>query len=176
MVGTDSVRPAGFRRWRYRVLQFAKAFSRGLSTAEQAEAANVLSPALYAAFRHMKPGAQRHAFDVYSRLRQQGWDDADLLSAGLLHDVAKGRLHVIHRVAWVLLGAASVSLRSWLARATPLGAVLGLRVNYVHAEASAQQVQAAGGSHELVKLIREHYRVAPGDPRLCALQQADDDN
>jgi len=163
-------------RWAYRVRQFAKAWSPGLSPAEAAEAAHALAPPLLSAFCAMRPGAQRHAFDVYRSLQARGWDHADLLAAGLLHDVAKGRLHVLQRVAWVLLGAASAPLRTRLALHTPLGGWLGLRVNYLHAEQSAQQVQAAGGSSELVRLIREHYRKAPDDPLLCALQQADDDN
>lgn len=163
-------------RWAYRARQFAKAWSPGLSPAEAVEAAALLTPALYPLFQGMKPGAQRHAFDVYRTLRARGWDHPDLLAAGLLHDVAKGRLHVAQRVAWVLLGAVSIPMRTRLALDTPLGGWLGLRVNYLHAEQSARQVQTAGGSAELVRLIGEHYRNAPNDPLLCALQQADDDN
>ncbi len=120
-------------RWGYRVRQFSKVWRGGITSAERAEVAAVLPPPLVALYGAMRPEAQRHAFDVYATLRAQQWRDPDLLTAALLHDVAKGRLHLVHRAAWVLLGALSERLRRWLALYTPAGVSLGLRVNLQHA-------------------------------------------
>lgn len=163
-------------RWAYRVRQFNKVWAGGLTPAERAETAAVLPPPLLPAFEAMRPEAQRHAFDVYATLRSEGWTHPDLLAAALLHDVAKGRLHPLHRAAWVLLGAVSARLRSRLALGTPLGAWLGLRDNQLHPGAGAALVAVAGGSPLLVRLVRDHYHSDPNDPLLCALQRADDGN
>ncbi len=163
-------------RWAYRVRQFNKAWAGGISADERTEATGVLTPALRPLYLGMRPEAQRHAFDVYATLRREGWDDPDLLAAALLHDVGKGRLHLLHRVAWVLAGALSTGVRRWLALRTPLGVWFGLRVNHLHAGAGADLLAAAGGSPELVRLVAGHYARAPGDAKLCALQRADDDN
>lgn len=163
-------------RWAYRVRQFNKIWEGGLSAAERVEVRQVLGPELHQLFRQMAVVAQRHAYDVYATLRQQGWADNDLLAAALLHDVGKGRLNVVQRSMWVLLGALSLGLRERLAQARPWGGWLGLQANLQHAAAGADLVAAHGGSPDAVRLIREHYRHAPEDSRLVALQQADDDN
>ena len=165
-----------FDRWAYRVRQFNKVWAGGITGAERAEVRQVLGPPLAALYEGMRPEAQRHAFDVYATLRHAGWRDADLLTAGLLHDVGKGRIHVLHRVAWVALGAVSVRLRTRLALHTPVGVWLGLRQNHLHAASGAALVAAAGGTPRSVQLVRDHYVHAPHDALLCALQAADDDN
>ena len=163
-------------RWAYRVRQFNKVWAGGISLAERAEAATVLASPLLPLYLGMRPEAQRHAFDVYAALRREGWDDPDLLAAALLHDVGKGRLHVLHRAAWVLAGALSAGVRQRLALHTPLGVWFGLRVNYLHAGVGANVLAAAGASPQLVRLVARHYAPEPDDAKLRALQRADDDN
>ena len=160
----------------YRVQQAGKLLGGTLSSAERAEVGPVLGPGLMQLFLRMGPLGQRHGYDVYRTLLAQGTRNADLLQAGLLHDVGKGRLGVPARALWVLLGAWRPELRQSLASKPRLGHFLGLRTNLRHPEAGADAVASAGGSSELVRLIRDHKQPQPQDPLLRALQQADDDN
>ena len=90
---------------------------------EEALAARLLPAAALPLFTAMPVADRRHALDVAERLLSTGIDDGDLLSAALLHDIAKGRrMQLWHRVAGVLLemGApavlrrlASPDARSW---------------------------------------------------------------
>ena len=61
-------------------------------------------------FNSMLKHDQRHCIDVYTKLREWGCEDLEVLTAALLHDAGKGsmaggRVRLWHRVAYVLLEA-----------------------------------------------------------------------
>lgn len=140
------------------------------------EVAEILTPPLLRLFLEMHGIGQRHGYRVFNTLRTEGYADRDLLSAALLHDVGKGRLGVLPRVLWVLLGGVSPALRQRLAMHPIWGKRLGLRDNLFHAEQGAEMVHKAQGSLITVWLIAQHERAGHGDPVLLALQRADNDN
>ena len=117
---------------------------------------------------------QRHGLDVVARLRSEGYDDEELLLAGLLHDCSKGpTTGLLHRVAWSLgerYGEGVIEVAARLPGFAP--AFERLRH---HAEDSAALARAAGCSERTADLIR--YQSAPrpadGDAGL-ALQRADE--
>ncbi|MBI2887518.1 MAG: hypothetical protein HYY02_09945 [Chloroflexi bacterium] len=163
-------------RWRYRVGQVARAGAGGLTTREREEVALALPPPLLRLFLDMRGVAQRHGYNVYRSLLARSWSDPDLLAAALLHDVGKGHLGVISRVAWVLLGGASPVLRERLARHDFWGRWFGLRDNLCHPQAGAALAHGAGGSPITIWLIGHHEAEGHPDPVLRALQQADQDH
>lgn len=71
---------------------------------EEAIARRILPHRAFALYRSMPVADRRHALDVVDKLLAAGHDDADVLAAALLHDVAKGdRMRLWHRSAGVLL-------------------------------------------------------------------------
>ncbi len=159
----------------HRVRQFNKAVAGRITQPQHDDVRAVLGSGLYQLFAGMRPGAQRHGYDVLMRVRSDGPAVAGLWAAALLHDVGKGYLGALPRVAWVVAGVAGPRLRSRLA-SHRLGSWLGLETNLHHAEVGARMVAARGGSPVLVRLVAGHYRRDPDDVLLCCLQRADDDN
>lgn len=160
-------------RWRYRVGQVARAGAGALTTGERDEVALLLPPSMLRLFLGMRGMAQRHGYNVYRALLAGGWSDPDLLAAALLHDVGKGHLGAVSRVAWVLLGGSSPALRERLARHHFWGKWFGLRDSLCHAEVGAELAHRAGGSPITVWIIGHHEVEGHPDPVLRALQQAD---
>lgn len=153
----------------YRAKQFFRAFRRRDPRVFLAAAEAYLLPSQLALFRRMSPYDQEHAVDVLNRLRRQGWRDAELMQAALLHDVGKAfvRSNLWRRVAHVLLWAAESDAR--------------LRGGYArHAEVGAEAAERAGSAPEVVALIRRHHAPLPLPPRdrlddwLIALRVVDD--
>ncbi|MGB9592995.1 MAG: HD domain-containing protein [Anaerolineae bacterium] len=137
----------------YRAKQFFRAFRRRDPRALAAVAQAYLSPSQLALFQQMSPYDQEHAVDVLNRLRRQGWQDAELMQAALLHDVGKAfvRASLWRRVAHVLL---------WAARDNPM------RDGYArHADVGADAAERAGSSPAVVALIRRHHAPLPLPPR-----------
>jgi len=137
----------------YRAKQFFRAFRRRDVNAFLAVAQAYLSPSQLALFKQMSPYDQEHAVDVLTRLRRQGWRDAELMQAALLHDVGKAfvRSSLWRRVAHVLLWAAGDNrMRDGYAR---------------HADVGADAAERAGSSPEVVALIRRHHAPLPLPPR-----------
>jgi hypothetical protein len=162
---------------RYRVRQFANLLRPGLSNEEWRSVEAVLSPPLLALFQQMPGIGQRHSMDVYTALARDGCRDADVLGAALLHDVGKGRLHVGHRIAIVLLERLAPRLLAWWAtdRPGPWRRALNRAVH--HDALGAALVEEAGASAAVVALIRGHERpgaLATTDARLSLLRAADD--
>jgi putative nucleotidyltransferase with HDIG domain len=127
---------------------------------------------------------QQHALKVLATLRRQGYENADLMAAALLHDVGKsvrqgGRPRLWHRVATVLGNAFWPDLLERLSQEDPGG---GWRQPFYiqkhHAALGAQLAQDVGCSPVTVGLIRHHEE--PGsqthDRWLAALQAADSMN
>lgn len=161
---------------RYRIRQFGKAVSGRLTAAERSEVEALLAPPLLRLFTAMRPGAQRHAHDVLATVRRDAPADADLWTAALLHDVAKGNLGVAPRILWVVAGLLGARRRAGIASHPRWGCALRLEPNLRHAARGAEMVAAAGGSAAAVDLIARHYESDPSDARLAALQRADGAN
>ena len=164
-------------RVRYRVRQFANVFRARLSDDEWRTAEALLAPPLLALFRQIPAMGQRHSMDVCATLQRQGCRDDDVLIAALLHDVGKGRIHVGHRVAFVLLSRLAPGLLSWWAAERPGPWRRALYRTLHHDELGAAMAAQAGASPAVVALIRDHERpfaASPSDARLALLRAADD--
>ena len=118
---------------------------------------------------------RRHALDVVSRLRADGSDDPDLLTAALLHDAAKGsRMRLWHRVAGVLLEVASPRLLARVASDDPGSWRHPFHLYLHHDRLSADLAEAAGCSPRAVAFLRGSA-AGPADVQLShALKVADD--
>jgi hypothetical protein len=158
----------------YRSRQFFRSIGAFIDEDERAEAARLLNDDQRRLFFSMTARDQRHSVDVLHVLLSQGRTDRDLLSAALLHDVGKGRVRLWHRVAYVLIRAASPRLLQRLASGGDGSWRGALAAIADHAERGASLVQAAGGSEDLVNLVRRHESPGDSDPRLPLLRAADE--
>lgn len=112
-------------------------------------------------------GDERHAARTAEVLRALG-ADADLVTAGLLHDVAKPReTRIWHRVAAVLVEAAAPRLRQRLARGD------GVFARYLdHPRRSALEARRRGASERVARLIERHHEAPVNDDERM-LRRAD---
>ncbi len=158
----------------YRGRQFFGALRPRIDAGLLTEALGLLREPERQLFEAMTRRDQQHCLEVYRRLRAQGHDDHDLLTAALLHDVGKGRVALWHRVAYVLLAAGAPGL---LARLAAPGEGRGWRQALYrcrhHAKLGAELARRAGSSPAAVALIGAE-EVATDGGRLAALQAADD--
>jgi hypothetical protein len=125
-------------------------------------------------FESMPAADRRHGLDVANKLLLEGQDDPDLVGAALVHDAAKGhRMRLWHRVAGVLLEAASPRLLRRLASPDPRSARHPFHIHLHHARMSAELAIAAGCAPRLAAFIRGE--ADESDARLLdALTRADD--
>jgi putative nucleotidyltransferase with HDIG domain len=103
-----------------------------------------------------------HAQRTADALRRMGADE-ELVTAGLLHDIAKpADTRLWHRIAAVLLDWAAPAQRGRFARGD------GTFARYLdHARRGADEARARGASERVVRLIaRHHERPASDDERL----------
>ena len=121
-----------------------------------------------ALFSAMEKRDQRHALQVAGRLRDQGVESKDLLTAALLHDCGKGAVPVWLRIANVL----SPVLVRRLARSTDGWSGAAFRLVH-HVELSAEAASAAGAAPAVVRLVRG--RPAPDEAWMLTLLVAADD-
>ena len=106
----------------------------------------------------------RHAERTAQILRRLGADD-ELITAGLLHDIAKPRnTRLWHRVAGVLLARVAPRARRELARGNSTFA------RYLdHARLGAEEARRQGASDRVVFLIAGHHGPpASADARMLA--------
>ena len=110
---------------------------------------------------------ERHAQRTAEILRSLGADD-ELISAGLLHDLAKPRdTRLWHRIAAVLLDRLAPRVRARLARGE------GTFARYLdHARRGADDARRSGASERVVRLIARHHD-APRDDDERLLHRAD---
>ena len=143
-----------------------------VTPAEAAELRAWLEPAQLALFDSMHRADQRHGLDVVSRLRDEGYEDRELLLAALLHDSSKGPdTHLLHRVAWSLGERYGEGVTVTLARFPGFGAAFERLRS--HADDSARLAKEAGCSERTAELIRQ--QAAPTDPVAgAALKVADE--
>lgn len=158
----------------YRARQFLGALGAHPESADREIIASRLSAEQQRLFYSMTTRDQRHCLDVYHALRRQGCRDDDLLLATLLHDVGKGPVRLWHRVAYVLLKAASPRFIDQVARSDRRGwrrAVASLRN---HAVEGARLAEKAHAPASVVELIRRHEERDTTDGRLALLQSVDE--
>ena len=157
----------------HRVAQFVSHLTARVGADERATARRVLPSGTWPLFEAMPVADQRHALDVAQRLLDRGLDDPDLLSAALLHDVAKGvRLRLWHRVGGVLLAAIAPRRLRTMAAQRPAEA----NPWYVfvhHAALSASAARAAGASERTARFISGEP--AEADAQLAAALHAADE-
>ena len=158
----------------YRSRQFFGALRPRIDAGLRTEALGPLREPERQLFEAMTRRDQQHCLEVYRRLRAQGHDDHDLLTAALLHDVGKGRIALWHRVAYVLLEAGAPGL---LARLAAPNEGRGWRQALYrcrhHPKLGAELARRAGSSSAVVALIGAEEVTTDGG-RLAALQAADD--
>jgi hypothetical protein len=139
----------------HRVRQVARHLRARVGPDELALVRQILPPPAAALFDGMPVADQRHAVDVASRLRGRGLNDPDLLTAALLHDVAKGhRMRLWHRIWGVLLQAAAPRLLQRLASPDPRSWRYPFHLHLHHAAMSAEAARAAGCSDRCAAFIR----------------------
>ncbi|MCH8026155.1 MAG: HD domain-containing protein [Chloroflexi bacterium] len=157
----------------YRSRQFFGAVRPRIDAELLTEAFRLLSEPERRLFETMTTRDQQHCLAVYARLRGQANDD--LLTAALLHDAGKGRIALWHRVAYVLLEAASPALLRRLAKpGDGPGWRQALDRCRRHSELGAQLAEEAGSSGIAVALIREDSGHAPTE-LVAALKAADEE-
>jgi len=158
----------------HRVNQFV-AHVRARVDADEIALAHRLLPAPAARLFDAMPVAdRRHGLDVIGRLMAAGHDDRDLLAAGLLHDVAKGRrMRLWHRVTGVVLEALAPGVLRRLASEDASSWRHPFHLYLHHAELSGEMVLASGCSERAAAFIRG--TAGGDDARLQrALTEADD--
>ncbi len=157
----------------HRGRQFLGAIRPRVDDGLRVDAYALLSESERGLFETMTLRDQQHCLDVFRRLREQARDERDLLVAALLHDAGKGRVAVWHRVAFVMLEAATPGL---LRRAVRPGDGPGWREALHrclhHAELGATLARQAGCCDRVVELIAGDKESA--DDGLLALRAADD--
>ena len=140
-----------------RVRQFLAAVRARVSDDEIAALEQHLEPPQRELFRTMSPIDQRHCFDVFNTLLQQGHSGPDLLRAALLHDVGKRGIRLWHRVAGVLLEAFWPKMLEKLAINRPQSWLYGFYIYRHHADLSAELAERNGCSPSVVELVRKHH-------------------
>lgn len=158
----------------HRVAQFIGHLTARVSHDDAELARQILPPGAWPLFSAMPVADRRHGLDVVARLLGAGWDDRELLTAALLHDVAKGRrLRLWHRVGGVLLDALAPSLLRRLASADVGSSGYPWYLYLHHAELSARAALEAGCSDRTAVFIRGSASGADA-PAAAALLAADE--
>ena len=168
----------------YRFQQGLRALGAWLRPVDDALAQQVLDPALFALYCTMRRSERQHSLRVLQALLDAGYNQPDLLTAALLHDMGKICTHFFlpEKVLVVLVKAAAPELyRRWGS-----GPAQGWRrpfaVSVQHPAWSAEMVAEAGGRSLAVELIRRHADTLDTPPQteadrlLLALQAVDDRN
>ncbi len=167
----------------YRLKQFWQASTAGPLPAEALdEITGTLQEAQVALFRRFGPSDQWHSWRVYDLLKAHGFDDPDLLTAALLHDIGKVCLPLRPwERAMIVAGEKLAPQRAarW-GRGEAEGWKRPFVVRSRHAEWGAQMAAEAGSSLAAVALIRCHQEEKLSveddalEPLLRQLQWADD--
>lgn len=169
----------------YRVWQFWQVVrARPLDKNDEAEIAGILNSNELELFFHQDIGGQQHALRVMRALKEAGYEDIELLTAALLHDV--GKTEALSK--WwdrpiVVLGQALLPARSahW-ATGDKDGWHRPFVVKKYHPDWGAAAAASIGSSPLTVTLILRHEQRFKGDTQsredhlLALLQWADNQN
>ncbi len=144
----------------------------------EAALASSLTAMQAGAFRGLPAYDQVHLLTVHARLAAAGVTDADLLTAGLLHDIGKmdqhGAVRLTDRVAYVLLRWLRPAMLARFAESSKPGIGYGLHLCVHHSQLGAQRAAALGCNARTVWLIANHdVDNVPFDHELALLQTAD---
>jgi hypothetical protein len=157
----------------YRVRQFRDHLVARVSADERAAARAALPSGAGPLFDAMPVADQRHALDVWGRLRAAGQTDPDLLAAALLHDAGKGRrIRLWHRVTTVLVEALAPSRLEGLGSADPRSWRHPFYLQLHHEALSAQAARDAGCGPRVAAFIAG--TVDERDAQLAAALRAAD--
>ena len=158
----------------HRVRQFAGALRPRVAPAARDDAYRYLSQEQRAVFESMMLRDQQHGIGVYRRVRAASAnEDPTLFTAALLHDCGKGRVALWQRVAHVLLGATSPSLRARIAAEHGTAWRQAFWRLLHHPGLGATMVARTDADPDTIRMIREQDAASP-DQRLALLQAADD--
>ncbi|MEJ2570033.1 MAG: HD domain-containing protein [Anaerolineales bacterium] len=169
----------------YRASQFLNALFARLTPEDHLLIEKTLPPSLLEVFRRMGRSDQLHGVRVLRSVRAGGTDHPTLCAAALLHDVGKSRHHprLWDRILVVLATALfPEAVERWGNAGEPRGLRRPFIIAAQHPRWGADIVRAAGGSDELVALVRRHQAIPPLPPQtqidrlLLRLQQADGEN
>jgi len=177
-------------RFLYRSRQFWLAISTRSSQQDMELLTSILSPAQVELFQRMQKSEQIHSLVVLNELRDGGEDNADLLTAALLHDVGKTRapLRIWERVLIVVVRAfCHDCVQKWGASMdgnpeTAMGWRRAFIVAEQHPAWGADLAAECGTSPLAVSLIARHQEpLTPEassieDNLLRTLQAVDDNN
>ncbi len=154
-----------------------------LAPTKWAEIVEILQPAEIELFGSQDLTGQNHSYRVMKKLRDAGYEDRDLLSAALLHDIGKYYVRPgwWDRPAVVLAQALMPKQASQWANGTLNRWNRPFVVNSNHAEWGATVAEDSGSSEGTIALIRRHQEpilkpVNEEERLLLLLQWADDIN
>jgi hypothetical protein len=144
-----------------------------------AELRRLLNAAEFDLVSQLAAADRAHLLAVYQRLQQLGCQDADVLRAGLLHDVGKVdgaiRVGLVHRTVAVLLNATAPALLDRLAIPGAGHWRRAFQLVKAHPSLGAQRARDAGCNERVCWLIEHHHdAIAGGDAGLQLLQRADE--
>ncbi len=162
----------------YRARQFVAGYRGWLEPHEIVEVRSLLTPIEVDLFVRMQGRDQKHSFRVLRWLQASAAErgtalPGPLIEAALLHDVGKGRLATWHRVAFVLLNAASPAYALSVEREQDGGWRNALWRLRHHARLGAARLAAAGVDPRVVDLVARHTGAAGDDRDLAWLIEAD---
>jgi hypothetical protein len=168
----------------YRASQFLNALFTRLTPEDHLLIEKTLSPSLLEVFRHMSRSDQLHGIRVLRSVRAGGADHPTLCAAALLHDVGKSRHRpqLWDRILVVLATALFPEAVERWGNAEPQGWRRAFVIAAQHPSWGADIIRTAGGSDNLVTLVRRHQETPPLPPQteidrlLHRLQQADGEN
>jgi hypothetical protein len=153
----------------YRSRQVWHALRPRIDNAELASACAMLSPEQARLFFGMQRRDQRHALEVFGRLRDAAADDPDVLAAALLHDCGKGAVPVWLRILYVL----RPGVLDLIAREDAPG-VRGAAWRLRHHEAIGARKALAAGSSETTMRFIEGRPLVEEEALFARLVAADD--
>lgn len=165
-------------RIRYRLGQGIRHLINQPDPAVDAALQELVCPEQWKLLKRLAPADRVHLFTVHRELVRQGYQNADLLNAAILHDVGKAddrsRVTLPHRVINVLLNKFAPSLTPSLTRQNGGWISHGMYLTLNHPELGAELVRLTGASERTCWLIEHHTDgTIRDDAELDALQAVD---